>query len=395
MLYSFLNNFSKQKKSDDLITDISYKAKKFTEENGKENVVNGTIGMFKDEMNNLYKFSFVDNYLKEITNKEILGYSPMISTNKFTNGIVQLFDMQKHIQNISIYPTFGGLGAIHHCIHNFVHDEILCFKPYWGPYDNILQEQGKMLNSIEMLDIKNNFNSNGFKEYLNRRENQNIFLLINDPSSNPIGTSLSNNDLQNLKNIIIDNKEKKNNRFIILFDIAYIHYSNRKISQYIELFKNEVELLFSVSLSKSLGIYGLRVGACIYYSSVKENHELFIEKMKYSSRASSGSINSIGYGLVESIDSKNIVEIKKDQEYIKNLIKKRARHLINILDRYNLKYYRYDSGFYITIKNNIIFNKLIDNGIFFVPLKKGFRIAICSLSIKDIDKFEKVIKKII
>lgn len=416
MIKNLFSDISKSKQTFDKITEIASKAKEYEQNKGREFTINGTIGMFKDENEHI----FVPQIIKSLTSKfkieELAPYSPMNGSKMFYKGIINLLNLQKYEKNIVIHPVSGGVTALHHIVHNFSDSIIMTHNPYWGPYKNVIEELGVKLNSINFFkdDLKS-IDFENISKKLSNFQNTKILLIINNPSNNPTGNSFSENEWKTLKQILKTLEKKQNLTFILFFDLAYIDYSDYDFTSILNIFYDDFNIFAGFSISKSFSLYGFRTGAIIFFAKDKIDKEYVISKLNYSSRASTGSINTFGYKLIESFSDNSLIKIlRNEQNYIKHIISKRSKLFIDFLNKFQIPYYRYDSGFFITFKPKIYDNfqnkyKEIDNfenlyfkfllsferkleklGIFFVPINEGIRVAICSLTLKKINLLIKI-----
>lgn len=416
MLEKTLNIYSNRKISSDRITVIAAKAKEYKKNNGIENTIDGTIGMFYDEDESIYVFKTIEEIIENVKYKDIFSYSPMNANKDFFYGIMNLTGLYKvkNFENLfSCSPTSGGLGAIHHAVHNFCDNEtlILALYPFWGPYQNIMEEIGLKMNYIKPFEIGEkeiNFKQikSDLEDKLKNGEFKKIFFLLNTPASNPTGLSLSKEELLTLYKIFYEIKENFNKdlKIILFLDLAYIDFTDFEVLDLISVFTEDKvinpfdTILMGFSLSKTCGLYGLRAGSAILFSKKLEDHKIFEEKFSFSSRASTGSINHLGYYIIEKFS--NILYVKKlkeEQKILREKLNKRKNILLKTLDQLNYPYYRHDDGFFITYKKSKDQNKdeiekyykeLENRGVFFVPSQEGLRIAICSIPLEKIRKLD-------
>ncbi|MCX8057858.1 MAG: aminotransferase class I/II-fold pyridoxal phosphate-dependent enzyme [Spirochaetes bacterium] len=451
MFDNLLNSFSRQKISSDRITVIAAKAKEYKKKYGNDNTIDGTIGMFYDEDEKLYIFETIKKIFQNIDYRDVFSYSPMVSNKNFFDGIMNLTSLNE-LDNFnkifSCAPVSGGLGAIHHSVHNFCDEEtlIIALYPFWGPYQNVMEEIGLKMNYICPFDIGEkeiNFDNirKNIKDKLIKNNYKKIFFLLNTPASNPTGLSLNDKELLELYKIFNEIKLNNTNfnsnsneklKIILFLDLAYIDFTDFKVKDLIKFFisqknenkkiiedesksniinKNKDEnyiidnpfdtILMGYSLSKSCGLYGLRTGACILYSQKEEDHKIFEEKYSFSSRASTGSINHLGYYIVEKFsDPQYIINLKEEQKNLKKKLYLRRENLLKVLNNLGYVYYRHDDGFFVTYKKSKDQNKfdiekyyedLEKKGVFFVPSIDGLRIAICSIPNHKIDMLKNII----
>jgi len=158
MIKDIYNNFSQNKISSDKITIIASMANDHKKQHGLDKTIDGTIGMFYDENEKLYVFEIIKEIFSSTNYNNLFSYSPMSANKDFFKGVMNLTGLSKYKNYkdfFSCVPTSGGLGAIHHSVHNFCDENTFIFAlyPYWGPYQNIMQEIGLEMNYIKPLEI--------------------------------------------------------------------------------------------------------------------------------------------------------------------------------------------------------------------------------------------------
>lgn len=401
MIDYFLTKNSLKKKSFDKITSISFEANQFKKENPKKNIIDGTIGMFYGEDEKPYVFPVIKNIYDSLSLIEVSKYGFLYPTTDFIEGTYNLLGLEKKYQEFcSVFPCSGGLNAIHHLSHSFIDNSIETYtlNPYWGPYQNIFGELGFKISSIEMQPSKDfSLSEDLIYDSIIKSKKNKIFLMMNIPCHNPTGFSPDINELKNIKNAI-NKLIEKGKKILLFFDLVYIHYSNININTIFDIFY-DISFLFNFSTSKTLSLYGFRTGAICLYSKQKKDRDLFIDKMAFSARASTGSINHLGYKIIEKFSNNLYIEsLKNSWDIVKKNLQNRANKFLQILNKNNLNYYRYNEGFFISFfDNKNIENlnaKLKEEGIFFVPQKDSIRAAISSIPLLKIDDFGNRIDKI-
>ncbi len=402
MIENFLTKTAKDKVSFDQITSISFEVSQYKSKNPDSKIINGTIGMFYDEDEKPFVFEPIRDIYNSFLLQDISTYGYLYPTPDFSNAIFNLLGLkEEYKKSIYCFPCAGGLNAIHHFAHNFIDNEtsIFALNPYWGPYQNILGELGYTIQPINIL-AKPYFNIDEelFFQSINKTNKEKIIILLNIPCQNPTGYTPTLSELKNIKNSIlkINSIGKK---VLIFFDLVYIHYSKLEINDLFEIF-SDLPFFFNFSSSKTLSLYGFRTGAICLYSKDNFDKEIFIEKMAFSARASTGSINNLGYRIIEKFENQNLVfQLKKYWDYVINTLGVRSKKFINILTNYGFNNYRYDEGFFISFfHKNFEIKKLHEllkqNGIFFIPQPDSIRVAISSIPLNKIDEFENRIKSL-
>lgn len=402
MIESFLTRRAKNKESFDQITSISFEVSQYKNKNPNSNIINGTIGMFYDEDEAPFVFQPIKDIYNSFLLHDISTYGFLYPTQDFSNAVFNLLGLtEEYKKNSYCFPCAGGLNAIHHFAHNFIDEEtsVFALNPFWGPYENILEEIGYKIQPINIIP-KSDFyiDEDLFFEAIKKTDKEKVIILINIPCQNPTGYTPNLDEIKYIKNSILK-LISLGKKILIFFDLVYIHYSKLNINDLFEIF-SDLSFFYNFSSSKTLSLYGFRTGAICLYSKDSTDKEIFIEKMAFSARASTGSINNIGYKIIEKFANQNLVsELKDCWYYIINTLSIRSKKLLNIFQMYGFDNYRYDEGFFISFFHNEfeikkLYELLKENGIFFVPQPDSIRVAISSIPLNKIDEFESRIKNL-
>ena len=191
----------------------------------------------------------------------------------------------------------------------------------------------------------------------------------------------------------------------VLNDIAYIDFSSRQkeaktyFGQF-DMISDNVIVVVSFSLSKSMTSYGLRCGAAIILGQKKESVNQVKIVFEKNARATWSNINN---GAMETfVDVLDNHGEEYDQERLKyvHLLKERGDIFTSEADEVGLKYYPYKEGFFVTLAmDNETRDKyheaLMANNIFTVKVNLGIRVAICSLSVEKTKGLAKKMKDIL
>src|SRR3712207_1561474 len=112
-----------------------------------------------------------------------------------------------------------------------------------------------------------------------------LIVVINDPCQNPTGFKLSQGEWLAVMKILKEATQKTN--VILIKDIAYKDFDTSEYEEKTVLSELPENMLvvYAFSLSKSLGIYGMRAGAQLAISSSKECVEEFETAAAFSCRA--------------------------------------------------------------------------------------------------------------
>ena len=374
-------------------------------------VIDGTIGTLYDEDGKMLEFPSVKKIIDNLSYAEKFGYASTAGTAKFKEGIARWALMQTYDDvtkdfYYGVIPTPGGSGAIGNTIDNYANegDSILVPNICWGPYNAMAKERGCDVKNYELFK-DGVFNTEDFKkDALELAEKQGrVLAIINDPCQNPTGYALEDKDWDEIIDCI--NEISKDKTFVLLYDMAYIDYSHKGLSESREIFRkfkqfNEnVMVVLAFSGSKTFSLYGLRIGAQMALTKDKEEIEYFNNANEFSARATWSNAAKMGVSLVEKLMFNDALknEFMKELEGASNLLLDRSKLFLKEAKQCKLECYTYKSGFFITIPCNgeKVFDRLKENGIYVVPLKQGIRISLSALSKKEIANLASKIKEVL
>ena len=402
-------NRSENKKLSSNILTIAAEARDAKKLN--PNVIDGTIGTLYDEDGKMLEFPSIKKIIDSLSYAEKFGYASTAGTAKFKEGIARWALMQTYDDvtkdfYYGVIPTPGGSGAIGNTIDNYANegDSILVPNICWGPYNAMAKERGCSVKNYELFK-DGAFNTEDFKkDALELAEKQGrVLAIINDPCQNPTGYALEDKDWDEIIDVI--NEISKDKTFVLLYDMAYIDYSHKGLSESREIFRkfkqfNEnVMVVLAFSGSKTFSLYGLRIGAQMALTKDKEEIEYFNNANEFSARATWSNAAKMGVSLVEKLmfDDALKNEFMKELEDASNLLLDRSKLFLKEAKQCKLECYTYKSGFFITIPCNgeKVFDRLKENGIYVVPLKQGIRISLSALSKKEIANLASKIKEVL
>ena len=404
----FIKNGLPSTKIVDDVFKIANKANEDILKNGKDNVINATIGTLYDENNELVVYDTIYNTYKLIDNKHHASYSSCFTGDpKFIDAIDKfIFSDIKITLNYNIIATNGGTGAINMALMNQCNSNEIVLGPSigWGSY-KVMCEQHSLKYDTYNLFKEDKFDLDNFKEKCIETINiQNkLVLIINDPCHNPTGLSMGN-ELWN--EVITFLNSFKDTPIIIINDVAYIDYSyNLKESRrYMETFNkcnSNIFINITFSCSKVFSFYGVRLGCLI---TCHKDMDILNQVYDANERACRAIFSNVTNGgmktIADVLNNHKEIYLKEKSNYI-DLLQKRFDLFIEQSKQCNLELYPYNEGFFITIKvldNNLrdtMHNTLMDNHIYTIKVNQGLRVAICSLTLNDIMGLPQKIKDII
>lgn len=393
---------------EDKIFGISNRAKAMIAKEGKEKVVNATIGALLDDDGKVIVLSSVEKVFKSLMPEEFAQYSPIGGTPEFRAAVIKdVFREFKPTSHVEAVATPGGTGAIRNTISNYSNygDKVLTTDWFWAPYNTIAQEIGRKLDTFELFNDKGGFNHQSFEKKVREllEVQEALVIILNTPSHNPTGYALSDEEWEGV--IAILNDLPKDKRVTLLVDIAYADFAgeegeSRNFFPLLEKLEENVLPIIAHSLSKSYTLYGLRCGAMICMAKEVAVAEEFKRVCEFSARASWSNCPRAGHVILSKIyeDETLLNNIMEERKEHRNMLIRRGEAFMEEAAKVGLETVPFRSGFFMTVpceKPDAVAAKLEEGGIFTVPLAKGIRISGASVSEEVCRRLPKAIKKAI
>lgn len=388
---------AKGKFAEDNIFGANNRANALVEKIGVDNVINGTVGSMLDEEGTLVMYDVVQKAYKALTPQEIVAYAPIQGYPDYLEAVIdQCFGESRPDGYIRALATSGGSGVMHHVIHNYSEwgDDILTSDWHWGAYGSMCTDNGRKLREFDLLDANDKFNFASFKEHVTDMVSKqyNTVIIMNSPANNPTGFGLSSEDWDNVLAFLKDVVKGKDKNIILVSDVAYLDYSGEKqeCRKFFKKFGNlpdNILVVVAYTLSKGFTMYGQRMGAMIGITANADVAKEFVDINQYTSRATWSNSNSAAMKAMVRIcnDPAKVAEIDAERAKYFKLMQERAEIFMNEAKACGLKFLPYLSGFFITIpmtNAQAVCDEMERQHIFLVPLKKGIRLAVCSVSKK-------------
>ena len=322
--------------------------------------IDATIGVLLDDDKNLIYSSIFDNVFKSLDG-ELYNYAPVSGGDEYKDSIRKYFNVPNHY---SIVATPGATGALSMLMIAKKQNKNLMLVPSlaWTNYNSM----AKTFN-YDVLTYPNrplNIDSNLFNGY------DNVFVIINTPASNPVGSTYTKEELDEF----IGSLEKFDNVKIV-FDLAYFDFSDNQ--EFLFEYGLNKKTYYMVSLSKTLSIYGLRLGALV--APGEEDYVMFARTIWSSSN--NHAIMTFNQVM------KDLKALKEEVQSKKKVLDERAHLFIKLLDEKNIPYYEFQEGFFVTLKTNDpdkMISYLLEHHIYTTRTGDAVRIAICALDKNEI-----------
>lgn len=405
---SLLAKHSLVKEDSSIIITLGAKAKEAKALD--KSVINATIGMLYTEEGELFTFDSVNKALNSLTKEEKFAYSSTPGSDLFHEALKKWvfkdnYDYILSKLHCAVMATSGGSGAISNTFTNYLNPNDLVLLPeyMWGNYKQFAYENYAGYTTYKLFE-GNKFNLNSLKSKIYElKEKQNrVVLVINDPCHNPTGYTMSYDEWQSVINII-NEATLDGTPFVLLYDMAYIDYDSRgfeatrkNICLFTKLNSNVLTVL-AFSGSKTLALYGLRVGAQIALSKNEENIKEFFNANKFSSRAKWSTTSTMGMNIITKVFLNEQYRSVFENELLESslMLTKRANIFLEECKKVNLETLPFTCGFFITIpcdKPMEVYKRLVEKKIHVIPLDNCLRVTIAAISLNDCAVLPELIK---
>lgn len=375
-------------------------------------VINATIGMLYDEEGRLFTFNSVDKALMQLSSDEKYAYASTPGSSEFHEALKhwifrQYYDEFEKNTYVGVMATPGGSGAISNTFTNYLNegDKVLIPSYMWGNYKQFAYENYAGYVTYDLFNAEGGLNLEDIysKMVQLKKEQNRILLVINDPCHNPTGYTMSNEEWIQLVDMI-NELSKDNTPIILLHDMAYIDFDARGFDatrnnlRLYQKFNDSVLAVLAFSGSKTLALYGVRIGAQVAISKVKENIDDFNRANKFSSRAKWSNTTNLGMNLISKIFSNPDLKKKFEEELevSRSTLVKRANTFLEESKKIGLKTLPFQCGFFITLpceNAEEVYKKLVDKKIHIIPMGNVLRVTISAITIKECAYLPKMIKE--
>lgn len=375
-------------------------------------VVNATIGMLYDENEKLFAYKSVDEALSQLSTDEKYAYGSTPGSKAFHDAVKswvfrEYYDEFKDSSRVMATP--GGTGALSNTFANYLDENDKALLPdfMWGNYKQVLYENHQDFMTYKLFNDEGHFNIDDLKNSMLKlkKEQGRILVVINDPCHNPTGYSMTEDEWVNVINLI-NEISSDGTPVILLHDMAYIDYSKegfsftrKNISLYKKLNDNAL-VIMAFSGSKTLALYGVRIGAQVCVSNNKTNLDDFDKANKFSSRSKWSNSTNLGMNLVVKVfsDAKLRKSFEEELELSRETLIKRANAFLEESKKCGLKTLPFDCGFFVTIpceNPEKAYEYLVTKKVHIIPMGKVLRVTISAITLDDCKRLPKLIKEAI
>ncbi len=384
---------------EDKIFGINKKARDMVSVVGRDKVINATIGTFMDNRGNLVVLPTVLELIKNLSPADYAEYAPVAGTPDYLEAVKKAVFMDYVPKGfISAVATPGGTGAIRNAVQNYTRrgDAVLTSDWHWSPYEIIVRELERSLNTFTLFDDNMRFNISSFREKVDHliEKQDSLVIIINTPSHNPTGYSVTLNDWDQLLFILKKSAADSNKRLILLIDAAYLDFAgsirgSRNFLSKLDGLPNNILILIAFSISKSFTLYGMRGGALICLTAKQDIAREFKTVIALSARGTWSNSPRAAMVLLSRIykDKSLLAKVMKEKEEIAATMVSRGKAFMEAADASGLSICPYNAGFFSVVlcdNSDAIGEELQKDGIFTIPFNgKGLRISIASITEAD------------
>ena len=394
---------------EDKIFGISNRAKAAIKEKGADKVVNATIGSLLDDEGELVVLESVDEVFKHLSPKDYAEYAPIGGIQPFRESVQKAaFGAHAPKGYIEAVATPGGTGSLRNVISNYSDggDQILTSDWHWAPYNTIAGEIGRSVATYSFFTEDGKFNVRSFQEKSGEllAKQESLVIIINTPAHNPTGYSLTLEDWDNVIDVLCE-EAKCGKAIALVVDAAYIDFAGdeeecRRFLPKLERLPENVLAIVAYSLSKTFTLYGTRCGAMICVAKTAEIAAEFKRVCEYSSRGSWSNSAKVAQVILSSVygASKLLDKIDEEREKYRNMLLARGKAFNDAAKECGLEIVPFDAGFFVSIPcddPDAARKALEEEDIFLVPLAKGLRVSVASISEEKCRMLPPYIKKAI
>ena len=391
---------------EDKIFGISSRAKKMIAEKGADKVINATIGSLLDDDGDLVVLSSVDRVFKHLSPRDYADYAPIGGIAPFKEAVQKAaFGIHQPEGFIEAVATPGGTGSLRNVISNYSDggDKILTSDWHWAPYNTIAGEIGRSIDTFEFFTPQRNFNAAAFKEKVTEllAAQESLVVILNTPAHNPTGYSLTLADWDKVVEVLTE-AAGCGKAIALVVDAAYIDFAGdeeeyRRFLPKLGRLPENIISIMAYSLSKTYTLYGTRCGAMICVAKTKEIADEFKRVCEYSSRGSWSNSAKVAQVILSRIygDPGLLEEVNRERAHYREMLLARGRAFEDAAEEAGLAWLPFDAGFFISLpcsEPDKISARLEEQGLFIVPLAKGLRVSIASISEEKCRRLPAMIK---
>ncbi len=378
----------------DKIFGVSQLAKAAIAKDGKENVINATIGALLDDNGELMVLSSMVDVLREMKPADFAEYAPIAGIPAYRE-ILPRAAFGDYIPDgyIETCATPGGTGSIRNTIscYSRVGDTILTSNWFWSPYNIIASEIGRKLDTYEMFNENGGLNIEGMEAKINQllQTQDGAVVIFNAPAHNPTGYTPSDDEWDALVEMI-KRTAAGGKKITFFLDIAYIDFAGDSVKarEFLPKFgglPENVLVVVGFSASKGFTFYGLRTGAMLCVTPRKDIADEFARVTSFASRGSWSNSPRVGQLALAKVfnDEALLKKVFQERKSIEELLSTRCEAFKSAAAEAHLRTCPFKAGFFVTVpcdNDDAVSEELFKDNIFSIAIGGGVRIAISAIS---------------
>ena len=317
------------------------------------------------------------------------GYIRYFQVMKYRRGVLLRFPhpsapdrIPEYVDEKMLYKTFGeqSLSLIH----------ILTTDWHWSPYGTIAGEIGRSIETFRLFNEKRAFNGEDFRQKTEAllKQQDRLVIILNTPAHNPTGYSLTLEDWNQVAEVL--NHVPQDKKITLLVDMAYLDFAGegekyREFFPVLDQLNSNILPVIAHSLSKAYTLYGMRCGAMICMAKSQEVAQEFKRVCEYSSRGSWSNCCRAPQVILTKIyeDPALLERVHQERAGFRDMLLRRGKAFEKAAEQAGLEVVPFDAGFFISVPcddPDRVSAELEKEGIFTVPLAKGIRVSVASIS---------------
>jgi aspartate/tyrosine/aromatic aminotransferase len=370
-----------------------------------ESILNATVGALLDDSGQLVVLESVMDLWRELTALEVAPYAPIAGDPAFLKALVR-----RHWPALdaagSACATPGGSGALALSLRNFLEpgQALLTTAPFWGPYTTLATENGMGLVTAPWPAAGKALDAAAWDSALRglMKAQGRVLLWLNDPCHNPTGRSLSAADRAVLAGLL--REVSSLGPVTLLLDLAYLDYTREPeavaaaLTDYAALGAEGLVLVgASLSLSKSMTLYGARCGALVFPWC---GDPALQAALTQSCRGTWSNCAKAPQALLLRLakDGKAQARLAAEHRHWSDILSARAAALDAALGEAGMEPLHWQGGFFVMVpvaQPERTCVRLKAEGVFTVPLPEGLRVGLCGMRVAEAPRFAQALRRVL
>jgi aspartate/tyrosine/aromatic aminotransferase len=281
---------------------------------------------------------------------------------------------------------------------------VLTTAPFWGPYATLAAENGMGLVTAPWPGVGEPLDAGAWEATLRSlmKDQGRVLLWLNDPCHNPTGRSLSPADRATLVGLL--REVSALGPLTLLLDFAYLDYTRvpeavaAALSDYAALgAEGRVLVGASLSLSKSMTLYGGRCGALAFPWSVDPALQAALTQ---SCRGTWSNCAKAPQALLLRLekDGKAQARLAAEHRHWSEVLAARASALDEALTAEGMEALQWTGGFFVCVSVSdpeAVCVQMKQRGVYTVPLPDGLRVGLCGMRAAEAPRFAQTLRRVL